>query len=45
MKSPITSSHLAQISYSTPYSRTPSACILPLMWEAKFHTHIKQAQV
>jgi hypothetical protein len=32
----------AQISPSAPHSRTPSACVLPLMWETKFHTHTKQ---
>jgi hypothetical protein len=24
-----------------PPSQTPSLCVLPLMWETKFHTHIK----
>jgi hypothetical protein len=29
-------------SFSAPNYRTLSAYILPLMWEGKFHTHIKQ---
>jgi hypothetical protein len=32
-----------QISPSSPYSATPSADVLRLVWETKFHTHIKQS--
>jgi hypothetical protein len=31
-----------QISSSTPYSRTPAACLPPSVCETKFHTHTKQ---
>jgi hypothetical protein len=32
----------AQISFSVPCSRTPSAYVTPSVWETKFHTHAKQ---
>jgi hypothetical protein len=31
-----------QIFPSAPCSQTPSVCVLPLMWQTKFHTHTKQ---
>ena len=33
-----------QISSSVPYSRTPSASGLPLMWDTRFYTHTKQQE-
>ena len=42
LQSPVTSSLLAQIFSSAPYSRTHSACVLPLMWQTKFPTQTKQ---
>jgi hypothetical protein len=42
LQSPVTSSLLAQIFSWAPYSRTHSACVLPLMWQTKFPTHTKQ---
>jgi hypothetical protein len=30
------------VSFSTPYSVTPSASVLRSVWETNFHTHIKQ---
>jgi len=32
----------AQVSLSAPLSRMSWACVISLMWEAKFHTHTKQ---
>jgi hypothetical protein len=29
----------AQLSFSAPYFRTHSACVLPSVWETKFHSH------
>jgi hypothetical protein len=34
-----------QISISAFYSRTPSACLLTVMWEAKIHAHLKQHNI
>ena len=33
------------MSSSAPYSQTPSAYVLPLMRETKFHTHIKEEKI
>ena len=40
LHSPVTSSQY-QISSSAHCCGTPSACVLRLMWETKFHIHIK----
>ena len=42
LHSPVTSSLLAQILSSAPYSQTPSAYVPPSMSATKFHTHTKQ---
>jgi hypothetical protein len=34
----------AQISPPASYSQAPSACVLPSMWQTKFHTHTKQKE-
>jgi len=34
----------AQISFSAPCSRTLSACVFRLTWEAKFHNHKKKTR-
>jgi hypothetical protein len=39
LNSLVTSSLLAQIFSSTPFSQTPSAYVPPLIWATKFHTH------
>jgi hypothetical protein len=41
LHSPVTSSLLGQICFSTPFSQTPSACVPTLMWATKFYNHTK----
>jgi hypothetical protein len=42
LQSSITSSRLGPNILSALCSQTPSVCVLPLVWETKFHTHTKQ---
>jgi hypothetical protein len=42
LQSPISSSLLRPIFFSTPYSQTLSAYVPPSMWATKFHTNSKQ---
>jgi hypothetical protein len=35
----------AQISFSAPYSWKPSACVIPSIWQTKFHTHTKNRKI
>jgi hypothetical protein len=41
----LTASSYAQMHFLSLYSRTPSVYILPLMWEGKFHAHLKTVQI
>jgi hypothetical protein len=42
LQPPITHFSWIQIFSSAPCSQTSSICVLPLMWDTKFHTHTKQ---
>ena len=43
LHSPVSSKLLGPSNiFLTTFSRISSACVLPSMWEAKFHTHTKQ---